>query len=343
MSQRRPASTPSTVSAGNSVGTSAGTASSIPTAASSARQRWFIDPVAIMQIQSLTMRAKTIVEGFTAGLHRSPLHGFSVEFSEYRPYVPGDDPRNLDWKLMARTDRYYVKQYEDETNRRCYLAIDQSRSMAYGNGRITKAQYAQTLAATLAYFLHLQRDAVGVITCGADSSEFLPPLHRRGHLQQLMHVLEQPSEGRQTLLADGLTRLAGLSRRRGLVVLISDLLTEPESLDQPLGYLRGLGHQVLILRVLERGEIDLQLPSSSMVRDLETGRELYVDPEQAREGYRTRFQQHAQQLSDICQRRGVRLFTVTIDQPLDVALLELIGTVTQKTTGRVSSSRVRRS
>lgn len=334
MPQRAPTSNSSAPSSGLSA---AGHAS-----AHTARQRWFIDPVAIMQIQGLTLRAKTIVEGFTAGLHRSPLHGFSVEFSEYRPYVPGDDPRNLDWKLMARTDRYYVKQYEDETNRRCYLAIDQSRSMAYGNDHITKAQYAQTLAATLAYFLHLQRDAVGVITCGTDSSDYLPPLHRRGHLQQLMQVLEQPSEGRDSLLADGLTRLAGLSHRRGLVVLISDLLTDPQSLDQPLGYLRGRGHQLLILRVLERSEIDLQLPNSSIIRDLETGRELYIDPEQARDSYRTRFQQHALQLNDICQRRGGRLFTVTIDQPLDVALLELIGSATQKNLGRESSSPSRR-
>ncbi len=298
------------------------------------RQRWFIDPTAIMQIKSLTLRARAIVEGFTAGLHRSPHHGFSVEFAEYRPYVSGDDPRNLDWKLLARTDRYYVKQYEDETNRRCYLAIDQSRSMAYGNGSVTKAQYAQTLAATLAYYLHLQRDAVGVMTCGAQSSEFLPPRHRHGQLQQLMHLLEQESEGRESNLAEGLTRLAGLSRRRGLVVLISDLLTDPESLFQPLGYLRGRGHQVLLLRVLERGEIDLQLPVSSMVRDMETGRELYVDPEHARQDYRRRFQTHEQQLIDICHRRGARLFTVTIDQPLDLVLLELIST-----TGRMTGSR----
>jgi uncharacterized protein (DUF58 family) len=307
-------------------------------AADAGRQRWFIDPAAIMQIKSLTLRAKTIVEGFTAGLHRSPLHGFSVEFAEYRPYVVGDDPRNIDWKLLARTDRYYVKQYEDETNRRCYVAIDHSRSMAYGNDSITKAQYAQTLAATLAYYLHLQRDAVGVMTCGTHTSEFLPPRHRSGHLQQLMHVLEKESDGRDSNLAEGLTRLAGLSRRRGLVVLISDLLTDPESLFQPLGYLRGRGHQVLILRILAPSEIDLQLPTSSMVRDMETGRELYVDPEQARHDYRRRFDAHEQQLIDICHRRGARLFTVTIDQPMDVALLELISTTTRMGSGNTTAT-----
>ncbi len=342
MFQRAPRFRPPTATAAKTATVKPATGKTATVTTAATAQRWFIDPVAIMQIQGLTLRAKTIVEGFTAGLHRSPLHGFSVEFSEYRPYVLGDDPRNLDWKLMARTDRYYVKQYEDETNRRCYIAIDHSRSMNYGNGQVTKAQYAQTLAATLAYFLHAQRDAVGVITCGTDSSEFLPPLHRRGHLQHLMHVLEQPSEGRQTSLADGLSKLAGLSRRRGLVVLISDLLTDPASLEKPLGYLRGRGHQVLMLRVLERGEIDLQLPSSLLLRDLETGREIYVDPEQARQTYVARFQQHAQALNDICQRRGARLFTVTIDQPLEFALLELIGTFTRKSVGRSSSNRPRR-
>jgi uncharacterized protein (DUF58 family) len=290
------------------------------------RQRWFIDPAAIMQVKNLTLRAKTVVEGFTAGLHRSPLHGFSVEFAEYRPYVLGDDPRNLDWKLLARTDRYYVKQYEDETNRRCYIAVDQSKSMAYGNGQYTKAQYAQTLAATLAYYLNLQRDAVGVMTCGNAAPDYLPPRHRTGHLQQIMRLLGHESEGVHSNLADALSLLASLSRRRGMIVLISDLLTEPESLFQPLGYLRGRGHQILILRVLDRSEIDLQLDKSAMLKDMESGREIYVDPETARGDYQRRFEAHRQQLIDICHRRGARMFTVTIDQPLDVALLELIGT-----------------
>lgn len=288
------------------------------------RQRWFIDPAAIMQIKSLTLRAKTIVEGFAAGLHRSPLHGFSVEFAEYRPYVVGDDPRNLDWKLLARTDRYYVKQYEDETNRRCIIAVDQSRSMAYGNAQITKAQYAQTLAATLAYYLNMQRDAVGIMVCGNTASDFLPPRHRTGHLHQIMHLLGQESAGVDSNLSKSLSQLASLSRRRGLVVLISDLLTDPESLYQPLGYLRGRGHQILVLRVLERSEINLQLDNSTLLRDMETGKEIYVDPEAARKEYQRRFEAHQAQLLDICHRRGARMTTLTIDQPLDMALIELI-------------------
>lgn len=293
-----------------------------PQSRTAARQ--FIDPAAVMQIKNLTLRAKTIAEGFATGLHRSPLHGFSVEFAEYRPYVLGDDPRNLDWKLLARTDRYYIKKYEDETNRRCYLAIDQSSSMAYGNGSYTKAEYARTLAATFAYYLTLQRDAVGLMTCGTANSDFLPPRHRKGHLQQIMRLLDQESAGVQSDLQSALTELAGLSKRRGLVVLISDMLTEPESLLQPLGYLRGRGHELWLIRVLEQSEIELTLQNSSMIRDMETGREMYVDPEAARAEYRRRFDIHEAQLIDICHRRAARLITVTIDQPLDVALLELI-------------------
>ncbi len=288
------------------------------------RRRQFIDPAAIMQIKNLTLRAKTIVEGFASGIHRSPLRGFSVEFAEYRPYVLGDDPRNLDWKLLARTDRVYIKQYEDETNRRCYIAIDQSRSMAYGREGYSKAEYARTLAATLAYYLTLQRDVVGIMTCGNESPDYLPPRHRNGHLQQLMRLLDRDSAGADSNLGEALSHLAGLSRRRGLVVLISDLLTDPETLSQPLGYLRGRGHEILVIRVLDASEVDLSLEKSAMLTDMETRREIYVDPQAAQAEYRRRFDSHQQQLVDLCHRRAARMLTLTIDQPLDVALLELI-------------------
>ncbi|WP_231690859.1 DUF58 domain-containing protein [Aureliella helgolandensis] len=292
---------------------------------SSTGRRSLIDPIALMQIKNLTLRAKTVVDGFTAGLHRSPLRGFSVEFAEYRPYVLGDDPRSLDWKLLARTDRYYVKQFEDETNRRCYLAIDQSKSMEYGTQGYTKSEYARTLAATIAYYLSLQRDAVGVMTCGTAKSEFLPPRHRTGHLQHLMRILELESTGIHSDLAQSLEQLAGLSRRRGMVVIISDLLTEPDSLLQPLGYLRGRGHDVLVIRILDRSEIDLSIKASSMLQDLESGQEMYVDPTLARSLYRQRFDTHEAQLLEICHRRKARLLTVTVDQPLETVLLEMLG------------------
>ena len=289
-----------------------------------ATRRTYIDASSIMQIKNLTMRAKSIVEGFASGLHRSPVHGFSVEFSEYRPYVEGDDPRGIDWKLLARTDRYYVKQYEDETNRRCYIAVDQSQSMDYGSVGYTKAQYAQTIAATFAYYLTLQRDAVGVMTCGTAASDFLPPRHRPGHLQQLMRLLSLESRGTESNLGESLSQLAGMSRRRGLVVLVSDLLTDPASLAQPLGYLRGRGHELLVIRVLDPSEITLDFKQSTMLVDAESGREMYIAPEAARRDYQSRFRAHESELIDICHRRSARLVTFTTDEPPESALLELI-------------------
>src|SRR5438105_6846834 len=160
-----------------------------------------IDPQTLMSIKNLELRARVVVEGFWHGLHRSPFHGFSVEFTEYRDYTPGDDPRYLDWRLYARTDRYYIKKYEDETNLRCHLLVDNSQSMSYGSIGFSKAQYANTLAATLAYFLHLQGDAIGLLTFDQEIRDYLPARHRPGHLRHLMLALEKPAIGTSTDLA----------------------------------------------------------------------------------------------------------------------------------------------
>lgn len=283
-----------------------------------------IDPAALMQIKNLTLRAKAVVEGFLSGLHRSPVHGFSVEFSEYRPYVQGDDLRRVDWKLLARTDRYYVKQYEDETNRRCYLAIDQSRSMSYGSLSYSKADYARTLAATFAFYLTQQRDAVGAITSGQGTADYLPARHRPGHLQHLMRHLERQSNGTDSNLPNALAQLASRSQRRGLVIILTDALLEPASLGLPLGYLRGRGHEVVLIRVLDPSEVNFKLSSSALLRDMETGQQIYIDPSEAKASYDQRFAAHRDQLTDLCHRRGTKLETFSTDQPLEQALRELV-------------------
>src|SRR5438309_5673738 len=181
-----------------------------------------IHPQALMAIKNLELRAKVVVEGFWNGLHRSPYHGFSVEFTEYRQYSPGDDPRYLDWRLYARTDRYFIKKFEDETNLRCHLLVDNSRSMTYGSLSYTKAQYANTLAATLAYFLYLQGDAVGLLTFDERIREYLPARHRPGHLRHIMLKLEQPASGAATNLTVPLHRIVRTVKKRALLVLISD-------------------------------------------------------------------------------------------------------------------------
>src|SRR6516164_156497 len=188
----------------------------------------YIDPAALMRIKNLELRAKVVVDGFLSGMHKSPVHGFSVEFTEYRQYSPGDDPRYLDWRLYARSDRYYLKRFQEETNLRCHLLVDLSRSMGFGTLGWTKVDYARTAAATLAYFLALQRDAVGLVTFDERIAEYLPARYRPGHLQRLMVGLERAVAGTSTDLASPMQQIASTVRKRGLLVLISDLLSPVE-------------------------------------------------------------------------------------------------------------------
>jgi uncharacterized protein (DUF58 family) len=283
-----------------------------------------IDPPTLMRIKSLQMRARVAVEGFIKGIHRSPYHGFSVEFSEYREYTPGDDPRYLDWRLFARSDRYYVKRFEDETNARCYLVLDTSRSMGFGSGPYTKCDYARTAAATIAYFLSSQRDAVGLVTFEEAITDYLPPRHRPGHLRRLIGMLEREPEGRATEIAGPLEQIAATVKKRGLIVLISDLLAPTGSLRKSLGYLGSRGHDVVVLRVLDPAEVTFDFPAPAMFRDMESGRELFVDPTAARAEYLRRFAEHAGEVERACTDLGIEFVTITTDRPLDRVLFDLL-------------------
>jgi uncharacterized protein (DUF58 family) len=277
-----------------------------------------------MRIKSLQMRARVAVEGFFKGIHRSPYHGFSVEFSEYREYSPGDDPRYLDWRLFARSDRYYVKRFEDETNLRCHLVLDTSRSMDYRSGSYSKSEYTRTAAATIAYFLSLQRDAVGLITFEDRIVEYLPARYRPGHLRRLMAVLEREPTGRATDLAGPLDEIAATVHKRGLVILMSDLLAAPDPLRTRLGYLRSRGHDVIVLRVLDPSEVQFTFTAPTMFQDVESGRELYIDPAEAREKYLHRFAAHAAELERSCVDLGIEFETITTDRPLELVLFDLL-------------------
>jgi uncharacterized protein (DUF58 family) len=285
-----------------------------------------IDPAALMRIKNLELRAKAVVDGFLSGLHPSPYHGFSVEFSEYRQYSPGDDLRFLDWRLYARTDRYYLKRFEDETNLRCYLLVDLSRSMAFRSAPrdYNKAEYAKTVAATIAYFLTLQRDAVGLITFDQKIRDYLPARFRSGHMHRLMMCLEQAPAGTDTDLALPLEQIARTARKRGLVILLSDLLAPVDMLETKLGYLRSQGHEVVLIRTLDPVEVTFQFQDESLFYDMETGRELYVDPQAARAGYQQRFAAHATELKRVCNNLGMDYYELTTDQPLDHALFDLL-------------------
>lgn len=284
----------------------------------------FLDPSALMAIRNLDLRARAIVEGFWHGIHRSPYHGFSVEFTEYRPYSPGDDPRYLDWKLAARTDRYYIKKFEDETNLRCHLLVDQSRSMGFGSKGWTKLDYARTLAATLAYFLTQQGDAAGLLTFDERIRDYLPARNRPGHLHRLMLALENPEAGANTDLVTPLNRIAELMQKRGMVVLISDLLTPADALEKPLSLLTTSGHEVIVFQLLDPLELTFEFADPSRFFDLETGRDLFLDPRLARPEYLRRFQEHLAAMEGVCQRLGISRVQIETSQPLELALFDFL-------------------
>jgi uncharacterized protein (DUF58 family) len=295
-----------------------------------------IDPDALMRIRSLELRARVVVEGFLRGLHRSTLHGFSVEFSEYRQYTPGDDPRQLDWRVYARTDRHYVRRFEDETNLRCYLLLDTSRSMSYGTLAYSKGEYARTAAATLAWFLSSQRDAVGLLTFDEDIVDYLPARYRPGHLHRIIRLLERPHAGTSTNLAAPLERIARIVTKRSLVVLVSDLLAPLEALEQQLRALRARGHEVVVLRVLDPAEESFGFTAPSIFRDVESGRDIYVDPESARSGYLRRFGEHTAAVTRFCAELGIDLHRFATDRPLELALLEFVASRLRRRGARVA-------
>jgi len=290
----------------------------------SSKAEGLIDPVLLMRLRSMELRAKVIVEGFCKGIHRSPYHGFSVEFTEYRQYTSGDDPRYIDWRVYARSDRFYIKKFEDETNLRCHLLIDHSRSMGYGSAGYSKSQYGGTLAATLAYFLFTQGDAVGLATFDDRIRQYLPPRNRPGYLRRLMLALEACPEGSATDLGLPLQQIAGMLTKRGLIVLISDLLTSIDRLERDLGYLCAGGHDVVVFNVLDTAELNFDFSSPALFQDIETGRNMYVDPSEAQTPYKRMLDKHLAKTKSVCQNLGIDYHLFATDRPFDLALFDFL-------------------
>jgi uncharacterized protein (DUF58 family) len=287
----------------------------------------FLDPKAILAIRNLELRARVVVEGFILGLHRSPFHGFSVEFSEYRQYSPGDDVRYVDWKRFGRSDRYYLKKFEDETNLRCYFLVDLSRSMSFASetmGGKTKADYGITVAASLAYFLSKQGDATGLLAFDAGIRDYMPARHRPGHLHQMMLTLDRPASGKETNLAAPLRRIAELVTKRSMMVLISDLLAPCEVFADALTQLRAVGHEVVVFQVLDPAELDFHYRASSQFEDLETGAAIYVDPEKVRGAYLAGLAAHQERVRELCVNQGITYQLLRTDQPLEMALFHFL-------------------
>ena len=272
----------------------------------------------------MELRAQHIVEGFLSGMHRSPYFGQSVEFLQHREYAPGDDLRHVDWQVWARQDRLYVKQFEEDTNMRVNLLVDVSRSMQYGNGPLNKREYAATIAATLAFLVLKQQDAVGCLTFDAAVRTKLPTLSRRDQLNAIINSLNTDTPANKTGLYEILLESAETYPRRGLMVLISDLFGDPQPTLRGLRLLRQRGHDVLVLQVMDDDELEFPFTGSATFEDLESDTRLTCNPKALRDGYLEAVEEFLAVLRRGCAQAGVDYALVRTRDPLDAALAEFL-------------------
>jgi uncharacterized protein (DUF58 family) len=280
----------------------------------------FIDPATLTKISTLELVARTVVEGFIAGLHRSPHLGFSVNFAEYRPYRPGDDIRKIDWKVFGRLDRYFVKEYEGETNTSIQLVLDCSRSMAYESQGIRKLEYGQFLAACLGYFAFKQRDSVGFVSYDEDVVDFVPPRGSIGHLNTVLHTIERAQAGQKTNFVKPLVSIAERLRHRGIIIVISDLYDEQERVMNGLRHLAYRGNDVIVFQVLDPAELNFDFSESAQFVDMETRAEMHVIPDFIRQEYRKIIKDQIAYYERECQKDRMDYALVNTSQPLDHAL-----------------------
>jgi len=285
----------------------------------------FLDPAMLAGISSLDLLAKTVVDGFVAGLHRSPDFGFSQEFAEYRAYSPGDDLRHVDWNLFARTERCYLKRYRGETSSQLTVLLDASNSMQYTSGSPTKMDYARFLAASLFYLaIRNQRDAAGLIVFDDDVREYVRPSTRQGQLTRLLAGLERAEPHARTDFGKPLRHFQALLHRRGIVIVISDFYEDPETIVRIIEPLRFHGNDVVLFHILDSQEIRPELKGPAILVDLETDRKLEVVPEYAKTTYRAKMQSHIEQLRTRTRATGMDYHLLITDQPLDTALREYL-------------------
>ena len=291
-----------------------------------APERKFLDPAVVARLGTLELKARTIVEGFLSGLHRSPFKGFSVEFAEYRQYIPGDDLSTIDWRVYARSDRYYVKKFEEETNLDCHLMLDVSGSMAYGSRAMTKFEYGACLAASLAYLMNRQRDAVGLMAFDETIVSLLPASSRPGHLRAVLVTLDRLRLGKETHMSKPLNQLCDALTKRGMVVLISDLLDDPEVVVRGLKHFQFRGADVIVFHLLDPDEIEFPFDRATRFEDLETDEEVMAVPGVVRSHY-------LKAIGDLIERykrelgaAGIDYMLLPTSTPLEMALLSYLST-----------------
>jgi uncharacterized protein (DUF58 family) len=280
----------------------------------------FLEPQALARLKNLALAARGVVEGFISGLHASPYKGFSVEFAEHRKYSPGDNPRHLDWRVLARTNRLYVKQYHEETNLRAHILLDSSGSMAFGPAGLSKLEYASYLTAMLAYLMMRQQDAVGLTTFDSRIGLDMPVRSSPRHFDEMMTRLAAVKPGHSTRVAATLNRLAERAKRRCLVVLISDLYDDPEGIGRALHHFRHRRHEVIVFHVLDRAELEFPYRDTATFIDLETGERLQADPAYVRDEYRRQVEEFLGSCKRMCAESGVDYVLADTAVPYDAML-----------------------
>ena len=283
-----------------------------------------LTPDIISRLNNLSLKARFVVEGFIVGLHKSPYHGFSVEFSEHRAYGAGDEIRHVDWKLWGKTDRYFIKQFEEETNLKSYLLIDQSLSMTYKSGNVTKLEYAQILAASLGYLMLKQQDAVGLTLFDDEIRINIPARSRRSHLNIILSKMQNIKPGPETTIAPVLHKTAEAIKKRGLIILISDLFDDPDEILSGLQHFRYKGHEVVVFHVLDPQEFTLDFTQRTRFRDMESGEEIITDPWHIQSDYQKSMAQFCDYMKSMCRQRNIDYIRLSTDSPLDMALSEYL-------------------
>ncbi|MEM6330827.1 MAG: DUF58 domain-containing protein [Planctomycetota bacterium] len=291
----------------------------------------YLKPEVIQQIKRLDLRAQFIVKGFMQGMHASPFHGFSVEFSEHRKYTPGDDPKDIDWLAYAKTDRYYVKKFEAETNITGYLAMDLSASMAYTHRQeLTKFDYAVCLAAALTYLMISQNDPVGLVTFGQKITNSLPPKSKRQQVGTVLSLLANLKPEGETDIANSLTQLAAMLKHASLVMLFSDLLNDPDAVIPALRRLRHGGHDVILFHILDEAEVEFPFHGLVELEDPETKQKLEIDADGFRADYRAEVASFRDAFREECFKSGIDYVPLDTSMPFDRALTEYLVTRRQR-------------
>ena len=285
----------------------------------------YLQPAVVAQLANMELRARFVVEGFITGLHKSPYHGFSVEFTEHRPYMPGDEIKHIDWKAYGKTDRFYIKQFEEETNLKSYLILDASRSMEYASkGNLKKFEYASYVAAALSFLMIEQRDAVGLTVFDEGIRVSLPPRATRSYLREILKELESARPANKTGTSKSLHRIAEQIKRRGLVIVLSDLFDSPESVMTALKHFRHKGHEVVVMQILDPLERSFAFERDAIFKDLETHEEVMTQPWHIQKAYQQSMQEFLGYYQRQCRDNNIDYVLLDTSTPFDKALFEYL-------------------